>query len=401
MSKISISRIFTVLLVLYPVIYVYDSPIGSLCLADTLLIIFYPFLFLKLFLIKRVKYDKLQLFLAGFVAANLVIVPILGISGMAEILRNQGHFLLVVFTLAVFVPNLFDKELGIKLLCYVSVVSSVYLMIQVVLLHGCGVALGAHLPFLTANISENGHIRPFAFFSEPAGFGTYNAIGLATLISLKPFKGKMNRIAEMLVSLGMLLSLSSTAVALLIIAWGCHIAPKLKKKRLFSRIKPITLFAILGVIVLFVVANNRMDIVGFIYQHVAPTSNGTMAAGVTGRIGNITNLGQDYSFTMSEIVLGHGMIDLVFFLPGLVRIYLYFGVMGCIVIALYFILLYKKSGHYGRLLIIIVIANSMFGDFIFGLAMFGYMQYIMKSFQLKQPYLKQNVDDEITNVIEK
>lgn len=383
MKNISISKIFTILLVLYPVIYVYDSPVGPLSLADTLLILLYPFLLLNLFLRRRMRFDKLQLFLAVFVTANLVLMPILGTSSVGAILRNQVHFLLVLVTLAFFVPNMFNKELGIKLLCYVSLISSIYLIVQDILLHAFGIVLRAHLPFLTAHISVNGHIRPFAFFSEPAAFGMFNAVGLTTFIFLKPFKDKTNRIAEMIISLGMMLSLSSTAVALLAIVWICQFALKLRMGEIPFKVKSITFFAVVSIMVLFLAANSKMNIVSFIYQHVAPTKGGGIAGGVSGRIGNISGMSMAYSFSFTEVALGHGMIDLILFLPATARTYLYFGVIGCIILILYFLSLFKKSEKYGRVLIIVALANSLFADSIFGLAMFWYMQYVMLTYRTK------------------
>ncbi len=372
-----LSKIFTVLLVLYPVIHVYDSPIGSLCLADILLLLLYPFLLFRLLKKRTIKIDKGLLFLLVFVLANLLVIPILHISDIGLIIRNQGHFMIVLITLAIFVPNLFEKKIGIRLLCHVSLVSSLYLIAQVILLHVFGIVLGAHLPFLTANISENGHIRPFAFFSEPAAFGMFNAVGLATVIAWKPFKEKMNRASEMIITFAMLLSLSSTAVALLVIVWLWYMISTLCKEHKLFKANPMTISAFFVVVVLFVIANSKIDIISFIYRHVAPASNGSMAAGVYGRLGNISSMKLDYSFHMSEVIFGHGMIDLTLFLPATVRTYLYFGVVGCVTLILYFLRLFINSNRYGKGIVIIVLANSLFGDSIYGLAMFWYMQYIM------------------------
>lgn len=372
-----LTKVFTILLVLYPIVYVYDSPIGSLCLADVLLLLLYPFLLLNLLKKKVIKINKGLLFLLFFVFVNLLIIPFFHISDIGLIIRNQGHFIIVLTTLAIFTPNLFRKEFGIKLLCCVSLVSSLYLIAQVVLLHVFGIALGAHLPFLTANISVNGHIRPFAFFSEPAAFGMFNAVGLNTVIALKPYKEKLNQMSEMIITLAMLLSLSSTAVALLVIVWLWYLVPTLCKKHGSFKIKPITVGAFFAVVILFIVANSKMDIISFIYRHVAPESNGNMAAGVYGRVGNISSMKSDYSFNICEVIFGHGMIDLTLFLPATARTYLYYGVVGCIVLILYFFELFMNSDKYGKGIVVIVLANSLFGDSIYGLAMFWYMQYII------------------------
>lgn len=381
MKTISLSKIFTILLVLYPIISVYDSPVGPFCLADTLLLIMYPILFTYMLNKQIMKLDTLQISLTIFVTVNIAVVTFLSISDIDEILRNQGHFIFVLLTLAVFAPNFFLKDFGTKLLCYTSFISSLYLILQVVLLHGFEIVLKAHLPFLTAHISVNGHIRPFAFLGEPAAFGSFVAIGLSTVLILRPFSDKTNRMMEMVMSLAMLLSLSSTAIALLIIAWGYYIV--LIHRKNFLKIKLSTLLAVTTVVILFICANRRMNILSFIYAHIVPTDGASMAAGVSGRLGNISLMDTAYSFGMMESWFGRGMVDLTMFLPAFARAYLYFGVIGCIVLGVYFIKLFRRSGNYGRLLIILVMANAVFADSIFGLAMFGYMQYVM---MYQKPY---------------
>ena len=75
-NKSVISRIVTILLVLYPMISVYNSPVGTLCLADTMLIMVLPLAIIKLFSVKYVRINKILLFFTVFVIANFVIVMI-------------------------------------------------------------------------------------------------------------------------------------------------------------------------------------------------------------------------------------------------------------------------------------------------------------------------------------
>lgn len=376
-NKSVISRIVTILLVLYPMISVYNSPVGTLCLADTMLIMVLPLAIIKLFSVKYVRINKILLFFTVFVIANFVIVMITITQEPLRILRNQAHFALVLTILTIIVPNFFDGAFGIKLLCYSSYISSVYLLLQIGCNHIFNVYLKAHVSFLQANISENGHIRPFAFFSEPATFGFYNAVGLATILMIRPFEEKKNKVIAMITSLAMLLSLSTTAVALLVIIWIWYLFKSGKLCGKNQTIKKSTILIILIMVILFIIADSKIHIIAFIYEHVVPVEGQKMAGGVSGRLGNIKSIGVDYSISQLSKIIGLGMIDLKAFIPGIARVYVYFGYIGCGVVGCIFLMLFQSAGSYGKLLLLLAISNSFFADSIFGLAMFGYIQYVI------------------------
>ncbi len=375
---VSLKKTFTTLIVFYPILQIYKSPIGPFSLADTLLLLVYPVYFFYFVFRIRQKYDVIQLRLFGFCLIHLLYCVIFINQGIFEIIMNEGHFLLVLLTLAIFTRIFFDGEYGILLYCKVCFLSSIYFFVQFVLIHFLDIYISGNLSFLESDVSVMGNTRPYSFFSEPSSFGFYNAVGLVFILFLNYFKGKKKILYSSVISAALFLSLSTTSAALLIIVWGLYLLPRAKNSKIVKKL--ILLMPV--IIILLLLSNYRYGTLDFIYSHVfARQDNGFLAQGLENRIGNY-QLAFDYIEKDRYIqrFLGIGMIDMPFFVPAIGRTYMYFGILGYFILGIHFISIFIRSRECARVLIIMVMAVSVFGDSIFGLAMFGYMPYIQSLF---------------------
>ncbi|MCH5279912.1 MAG: hypothetical protein J1E61_00475 [Lachnospiraceae bacterium] len=370
-------KIFTLLLVLYPILSVYlvDFKFTKLSCADTLLLILLPLLILKLFKANQLKVEWDIWFILIWCLFHFLIVSGVILDNVAEVFRDECHFMLVLFLLAVLWPNIFDPDLGIKALIIVSVISSIFLIIQFVLLHLFNVYLPGQLQFFESLTALTGHIRPFSFFSEPAAFGVYNSIGLAAILLKRKFELKYELVFAGIVTAALVLSTSTTSLGLMVIAYLYWLGADLKK-----RLKYLLIFGVVFLPVVIII-EMKYSIFLTIYQHsFAGLFSGNYAHGLTNRVGELDAAMSFHSNSGILVALvGTGMISLsdFLFLPTIGRINIYYGILGYVIFAVFFIKKFIKADYFGRTLFTIAIIAAIFSETVFGIAMLWYMPYAL------------------------
>ena len=236
--------------------------------------------------------------------------------------------MIILFILAFFCPVFFDTNTGVKCIIYVSFVSSIYLILQFILLNTIGFYLPGHLEMFEPAIAVTGNIRPFAFFTEPSEFGIYNCIGLATILYCEDVNRRKKDMLCSIVSIGIILAQTTTGLGLMLIVWIIWLADHKKKAG-----KYVLLFLVLGIPVLMYL-DMKFGILQSIYQHsLAGIGSGEYADGLVGRVGN-TEIALKYYDDSGYIekLFGTGIFPLqsgdISFLPSIGRINLYYGISG-------------------------------------------------------------------------
>lgn len=190
----SLNRLFTIFLVLFQLIFLYATPIESISMADAILILIYPFLIFKLIKTKKLVLSKLNINLLLFlfyVLFQFVVLYILkDIPFLNDAALRTGRFVFYLITVICIAPNFFDVKLGVKVLKYISIISTIFLIFQILMVRFVGVYIPGTVPGLqlmrsdlldfNQNIMNAGYlIRPRSFFSEPAHYATYVLLYLA------------------------------------------------------------------------------------------------------------------------------------------------------------------------------------------------------------------------------
>lgn len=380
-KKISIYYFLTLLLSLFAILQVYYISLGgiSLSLADVFLIVLLPFCIIGINL-SHIKLDRntLLLFVVFFVHFLLFVLP--NNSSNGEIM-NTIHFLLVLFVLSIMVPNIYEKKLGIQMLVSISVVSSVFLIMQFIFLHAFDIYFSGQVPFLEYRTAVTGRIRPFSLFSEPAAFGFYNVFGLATVLYCEGMNKKKRIVFLAIISLALLLSVSTTSIGLLVFVWAKWGIPRLKK------VKISVLFQVSLLLPLFLFLGWRFNIFNTIYEHsIEGLFSGNYAGGLTRRVGNLSYAWQYHNMPI-KILFGVGITDLDHFIPAFARVYIYYGIFGYFLLWIFFIRVFITSKEYGRTFILIALASAIFSDSIFGIQMLIYMPLVISWKNIMKPEL--------------
>lgn len=363
------------LLVLYPILSVYFIEVCgiNLSIPDILLLILFPFLLFKFAFQRFVLLDKLSTMFLGYVFLHFLLI-----ANSSEVLVETAHFFLVLLVIAFFCPNFFDKELGVKLLILVSLISSIYLIIQFLMLQTAGIYLPGQIPIFNTSMSQNGRIRPFSFFSEPAAFGTYNNIGLATILYSDNLSGKKKKIYLIIISLSLFLVTSTTALGLMVAVWLIWL--KDNRGKIAKRIA----FFLIVFVPIVVLIDLQYGILGKIIEHsFLGLLKGQYAGGLLGRIGGLrAAFLYNQGTSIMQKIFGSGMINLNrvaggHYLPTVGRLNVYYGISGYIVVSFYFIEQFLHCQKYSRCLLMLSMVSMFFSETVFGIMLLWYMPYVM------------------------
>jgi len=385
-KKRRIYYFFTLLLSLFAILQVYIISLGgiSLSLADVCLIVLLPFCIIGINIFHS-KFERKTLVLFVFLSIQFLIFVLPNNSDNGEIM-NTLHFLLVLFVLSIIVPNIYDKKLGIQMLVSISVMSSVFLIMQFIFLHAFDIYFSGQVPFLDYRTSVMGRTRPFSLFNEPAEFGLYNAFGLATVLYCEGMNKKKRIVNLVIISLALLLSLSTTSIGLLVFVWAKWGISRLNK----VKISVLLQFPLL--LSLFLFLGWRLNIFNTIYEHsIEGLFSGIYAGGLTGRIGNLSYAWQYHSMS-TKILFGIGIVNLDYFIPAFARVYIYYGLFGYLLLTIFFIRVFMISNELGRTFILIALISAIFSDSIFGTQMLTYMPLVISWKNIKSLNLQNNIN---------
>lgn len=377
-----IRLIFTMLLCSYSILQVYYIKIENIhiSLADICMLLILPVSIIAFnFYCFKINLPTLVLLLlSGFQLLFLYTFSRLD-SGT---IVNTVHFILVLFVLCFFIRNIYNTKYGIKFVIIISVVSSIYLILQFILLKVFNIYISGQVDFLASRTAVTGRIRPFSFFSEPAAFGFYATYGLATCLFTNKESDKRKKWLIVIITVALLISMSTTSIGLMIVVWMLWIFDFLKNN---NKIKVKYLLIVFLSFLILLILGWRLNIFKTIYEHTFEgLSSGKMANGLSGRIGNLS-YAWNYHTKIASKWFGVGIVDLDYFIPAFARIYIYYGIIGYLIFGFFFAVCYKNTGKLGKVYIIITMVAALFSDSIFGAQMFTYMPIVMS-----EKYLNNN-----------
>jgi len=176
MSSKLISRIFTFIVIAYPILGVYKSPLEYFDLGTFITLLLIPIIIKKSDF--KIAINKPLLILLYYIFFSTLILILLNSLNTLSILRT-GKFIVLIFVVLLCGYNrLFDKLYALEVLKIVTNIAIVYLIIQVILNKGFGIILPNGIPALADNdaylyTSHIAAVRPSSFFLEPAHFAQY------------------------------------------------------------------------------------------------------------------------------------------------------------------------------------------------------------------------------------
>lgn len=382
-----LTKIFTILLVILPVLSIYSIPNSKVLVFVVIVAALYPFMLYAILKkdekVNKTFYYPLLVLLLYIIIQFAVLLVIIGVDDINTVLLRTLHNIFYLVTAIVFIKQYFDVEIGKKVLNFMAVFSSIYIIIQFVLINTIGYYLPGTLPFFETSVDEFNEsiiasgmtIRPRSIFSEPSAYGAY--IGLYLIIDL--FSADKKRFADyipnILASIGLLLSRSTSAYLLGFGIWTLWSVHKFMKNSVTKKGKFLLAAIILVPIIFYYIA--QTESFSIFIEHTFGSGSGEWGIGVMNRIRNYSYAFSTQNLSNFEILFGRGMQTPDYYIPGIPRMFFYFGIIGILIWFSIYLYIFFVSNWPQRRVLLLMIVSSFFGDSIFGINCLIYFPFIV------------------------
>ena len=364
-KKNTTSRVFTTMLILYPLLSLYSLFGTSVMLPDFLMILFLVFIVAKAFFTRSISLEISFLPWTVYIVLHMLATLLFrDISDSYDFMGSTFRYLLYFILILFGVRDYFDVEYGIKVYKYVCIVSTAFLILQTVVVALFGYYIKGYLEisFLPIgrtdlidfgkNVSQYTIFRPRSFFSEPAHYGTY-ICGYFTISLFK--NGKKELPVQLFLSLGALLSMSSTAILMIVAIWMIYFAVNFSR-----RISYRTMLIVLCIpfILFFVVRTDYFQ--NFIYRFFETNST-------KNRLNGYENIMQYFSGNIFLFLFGYGIGGLQYgdFLAGYGKLFISYGLLGTMTLTVNLISVVLKKEKWQKMLFVAMLILQIGGDSLF------------------------------------
>jgi len=370
-----ITTIFSVLVILMPILNSYKSPISVLGLGEFSIILLLPFmLFSMLYGDKKIHLHKYWLFALYSIICSYVVMLFNDIS-LQEINNRLLRIIFYTFIIFIFGINFFDYKLSIKIYKYTSLLTCIFLILQCISYNIFDFIIPWKIPGLDFNILISteeyyrkyyAYFRPTSFFTEPAHFVHYCSPYLAIIL----FSNSRHKMKEAIfISFAILLSSSVNGfifVSVIWIIWFFH--STYTDKRLVSilfRTMIIALIPILFIVLYnksnsFMLVINRLNNISNDVSAIVRLANGFFIFYQLETIYKFFGIGfgsyNDFKILKSINLLYDTEIE---YMSSLSYILVSSGIFGFILYMVILFEIYRKAQKTGKVLIILLIIMFM------------------------------------------
>ena len=272
----SLSRIFTMSVLLMPAIIMYASPIPTVSIGELwmalLMTVMVPDMILRH---RKLRCDCFYWYLLYAFFSTLIVSVIFLCTAFYDpfdmsqgVLRDTFYFSIIV----VFGSIYFNYKYALKIIKKIAIVLSIYMVLQFITYSLLGVQLPNVIPFLQTNISGgyvgeellekigrnasyDGYLRVSGFFSEPAVCAHF--LSVALLLELCPAVGKVKDFrTSFLYTIALVLTFSVNAYIAIIVCWGIWVLFNSQNRKKSNLISTIFIFSIIVVGIVFIALND-------------------------------------------------------------------------------------------------------------------------------------------------
>ncbi len=393
-KKNTINHIYTFILVSSPLLFLYGIGVSNITLVDFFLLALNMIFMIRIFIDGKIMvFTNLMPFLFYIVVLSLVTT--IDMDSTMRTLRYVFYLVNIVF----FTKKYFDYRVGVKIYRYISLVSTVFLFIQIITYK----LVGIYLPgvVLSANlvasdlynydlVLQNAYYKRFmSFFAEPSHFAIY-VLGYITILLFSEigFSGfrKKDMIEFAFLSLGVVLSTSILGVMVLgamSLIWLMVFV--FNRKKNYKNIFGLTLFFLVVISFMFFLQNTTA------FEYFSNSS--VLNRQAEGRFGGYSIFGYQEASTL-EIIFGRGMVGMPIisnsgFLPSFPLLYYYFGFIGLILFFITFIPYFLNlKVNVSKALIICLFGIALGSELLLGIFILVFIPLIING-NIKNPKLKE------------
>lgn len=372
-----IKKIFSLLVILYPILNRYASFLPMMTLSETLLLIFLIFIILK----KKIHIQKI--FITFVFYLSLLVIYYLLYGDRGETLQdNVGTILRVIFlygALSLVGRGYLDGERSIKWLNTAAILMVSYCILQW-LGSKIGLNLTTYIPGLPIFSEDNvdafllkqqndGTYRPRGLLNEPAHLSSYLFLPLAIdLFSKRKITSRIKKSAY--ITLGCFISMSSTGIIMCIIAWFVYIFFNNSKET-----KKYKKYAIILILVSVLIIPNTEIWGKFMIRTFGGDINNFNLSN-TSRFGALNMLQLIFTDNLNFII-GFGMARTPFYLSGFFRVLFCLGILGIFIVFIQFVELYKNGNSLQKKLTLFYTGLNIGTEILLGNFAIYYLPFIL------------------------
>lgn len=366
-------KLFTILIVFFPILSIYVTFIPNLSIADLLLsIIVFPLIIGSIRNKINIRKSHWPIYLFFFYILLTLLIQILNSTGVG--IFSTIRYLIYILTIPLCF-HFFDFRLGIKVINKVTNLVSIYVIVQFVAFLFFSIILPwkiPGLPLVDPKFAEAGDqfffmfYRPTGVFLEPTHFAQYAVVSLSFYFTQNIyFSGKIHKV--LLPTLGILASASSLGFFALIILYGFWVWKKNIIK--FNFAKLIMLISIFLTVLIYI---SQIDYFRHIIERVFGGEGESFGAAFGYRFNSVEYF-LNTKLSVLDWLIGKGRSSEEVYFTGLFYFLNANGIIGVLIYILLMIIMIKYSKQMGKALLILAFLLSTGSEFV---ANFGILFYL-------------------------
>lgn len=303
---LELKKIYTWLIVLYPILSIYSTGIPSLCVADAVLLLFFVVALVK----KRMKIEKFEMTKTFFIFLVYILFTMLiqMMFGNVSIFSSLRYLLFLLSIICL--KDLFDFDSGTKLLGFITITVSIYVIVQYLCVHTIGITLPWRIPGLP--IMDNSFIakeqssyylvyyRPTGIFCEPTHYAQYCLVYPCYLLFAdESLLNKKKWISIIIITCGIICSGSAAGLLMIAGIFGFYYLKYVCKGQINVQLIILAIFIIVGAF--YVLKSPELS---KIVKKLIAEDGSNISVSVGYRFNSIVNLFNNRSIL--EIIIGSG-----------------------------------------------------------------------------------------------
>lgn len=394
---ISIKKIYTFLIIFFPILSIYRSPIASIDMGTFLICITGVAIALNKKWVIELQRKLLPLILYVVIITSISIFSVSLYAPSTTVLTRMLRFVILLGIFSFCNKDYFDFDYGVHLLQKVTVIASVYLIIQFLVYNASGYILPNFIPGLTkaqgltqSNVlSEYANFyRPTSFFLEPSSFVYFAALMLVCSLFLQEYVEIWNKnVTAILITVAIIFSTSGQGFIVVAVTWGCWFL-KLLIQRSINRIKIIKIIGVFVLMLIIVPIIMRSEIVENTLGRILVEDPNEMSA-IDARSGGY-DMFKNLSSFRKIVGMGFGNLPDNMYFSSIADILFTLGIIGLLIV----LVLYLKLFIHGRLfqkMLCVVSMILMFGGGLFTATyLLFYLSFIVFHRFAKENYKKED-----------
>lgn len=356
LDKKNIYKLISGLLVIQPILVMYSIPGLFGTFSDYVMILVFEVLFLEYLLHKKFKMDEIE-FIGLMFIVYIFLNFMVNVNFSTETSKELIYMLrtCIYYSVSVvFVKEYFDINIAYKTYKYVSIFATCWLILQYISMNFWHLYIPGSIEMFvkrTDLLNQRDYLnyvqfyRPCSIFAEPAHYATF-VVGFLGINIVLDCKNSGRTFVNLFLTFGIMLSGSTTGIAICLFAWGYYAWEKFKGRKVTLKMLFLVIGAMLSLIVLL--NTNSFNIL------ITRTFKSNSAA--SGRFSNVTSIFEGDNFF--SMLMGYGsyytkITDEYGWLPGYPLIYKCYGVIGIVFVVSLFLMICKKRKRESRVLLII------------------------------------------------